>query len=85
MSGYGDLLIAFGARVRLVRLERRLSQEALAHEAGLDRTYIGLVERGKRNASLVNVCRLARALKTSPASLLEGIGCEERQGQGSSG
>ena len=59
----------FGARVRELRLARKLSQEQLAFEAGLDRTYVVSVERGRRNVSLVNIVRLAKALKTEPADL----------------
>lgn len=64
------LLRAFGASVRAIRLDRALSQEALAERAGLHRTYVGDIERGRRNVSLVNIDRLARALSTSPADLL---------------
>lgn len=60
----------FGARVRELRLARGLSQEALAHEAGLDRTYIGGVERGERNISLVNISKIADALKVHAKDLL---------------
>jgi transcriptional regulator with XRE-family HTH domain len=63
----------FGHQVRGARLARGLSQEALAHEAGLHRTYVGSIERGERNVSLQNILRLARALKTTPSNLLEGI------------
>ena len=63
----------FGRTVRALRAQRGLSQEALAAEAGFDRTYISLVERGLRNISLVNICRLARALGVRPASLLEDL------------
>lgn len=52
----------FGARVRELRLERGMSQEKLALEAGLDRTYIVSVESGRRNVSLVNIVRIAKAL-----------------------
>jgi transcriptional regulator with XRE-family HTH domain len=59
----------FGKRVREARLERGLSQEALAHEARLDRTYIGGVERGERNVSLINIHKIANALGVSVAGL----------------
>ena len=56
----------FGERIRALRNERGYSQESLALECGLDRTYIGGVERGERNISLVNIYKIARALKVSP-------------------
>jgi transcriptional regulator with XRE-family HTH domain len=54
--------IAYGRALRQLRSERRLSQEALAHLADLDRTYVSGIERGERNPSLENVLRLADAL-----------------------
>jgi transcriptional regulator with XRE-family HTH domain len=63
----------FGRRLRRLRRDRDLSQEALAHMAGLDRTYVSGVERGERNPTLVNVCRLAGALGVDLAVLLEGV------------
>lgn len=59
----------FGARVRYLRLRIGLSQEELADRCGLDRTYIGGIERGERNPSLKNLLRLAQALEVTPASL----------------
>lgn len=47
-----------------------VSQEELAHEAKIDRTYISGIERGKRNPSLDLIARLAKTLKTTPAALL---------------
>ena len=52
----------FGERARELRINKGLSQQALGLDSGLDRTYIGGVERGERNISLVNIYRLAEAL-----------------------
>ncbi|KXZ61395.1 anaerobic benzoate catabolism transcriptional regulator [Microbacterium laevaniformans] len=57
-------------RVRELRQSAGLSQEQLAHQAGLDRSYVGQVERGERNVSLDNIHRLAEALGVSPGALL---------------
>ena len=58
----------FGSRVREQR--RGLSQEGLAEQAGLHRTYIGSVERGERNISLVNILVLAEALDVDAGELV---------------
>lgn len=65
------ILTLFGERVRVLRQAHSLSQEALALAAGLDRTYIGGVERGERNISLINIQKIAQALNVSPADLLQ--------------
>lgn len=62
-----------GRRVREARLRAGLSQEELAHAAGLHRTYVGSVERGERNLSVANVYALASALAIGPGSLLEDV------------
>ena len=67
----------FGRRLREMRLSRGMSQMQLAHEVGLDPTYISSVERGRRNISLVNIHSLAVALSVPPASLLSDEGLEE--------
>lgn len=61
----------FGRCLQRNRKAAGLSQEALAQLAALDRSYVGSVERGERNISLENICRLARALRISPSRLLE--------------
>lgn len=65
-----EVLGRFGDRVRAKRDELGISQEELAARADLDRTYIGGVERGERNVSLINIHRLARALGLAPRDLL---------------
>jgi len=61
-----DILKRFGKRVREVRLQCGIaSQMALANKAGLDRTYVGGIERGERNVALKNVDRIAKALGIS--------------------
>jgi transcriptional regulator with XRE-family HTH domain len=62
----------FGERLRSLRLTKGLSQEALAHSCGLDRTYIGSVERGERNISLINIHIIAAALGVPVAELFNG-------------
>lgn len=61
---------AFGATVRAVRQQNGISQEELALRTGLDRSYVGQVERGERNLTLENIYKLADGLGVPPASLL---------------
>lgn len=58
-----------GRRVRLLRLKASQSQEDLADVCGLDRTYVGGIERGERNPSLKNLLRIASALNVSISEL----------------
>lgn len=60
--------------VKAARKALDLSQEALALETEIDRTYISGIERGLRNPSLTLIVKLAAALKTTPAALLTSIG-----------
>ena len=59
----------FGDRVRQLRSDRRLSQEEMAHRAGVHRTYLGGIERGERNPSLRNIAAIAKALGVSLSEL----------------
>ncbi len=70
------ILAAFGERLRTVRVRISISQEALAELADLDRTYISLLERGKRNPSLVCVANLAHALNVTISELCDFTGSE---------
>lgn len=59
-----------GGNVRRLRLSAGLTQEQLAFEANIDLTYVGGIERGRRNPSLLVMVRIARALKVEPERLL---------------
>ena len=63
----------FGLRVRALRKEKDFSQEAFADRCGLDRTYIGGIERGERNVAIRNIERIAKALGISISELTSGL------------
>ncbi|MGA2330117.1 MAG: helix-turn-helix transcriptional regulator [Bryobacteraceae bacterium] len=65
-----SILTVIGNNVRHLRKKLGLSQEELGDTAGLDRTYIGGIERGERNVSALNIAKLAKALKVKPERLL---------------
>ena len=68
-----DVLTKFGKRVREKRTAMGLSQEAFADKAGLDRTYMSGIERGKRNLALRNIEAIAKALGISISELTRGV------------
>lgn len=68
-----DPKISFGERLRSLRNDAGLSQEALGHIANVDRTYVSSCERGKRNVTLEIIVRFAIALEIPPGSLLSDI------------
>lgn len=65
-----DITQLFGEKVRSVRKEQQLSQDELADQCGLHRTYIGAVERGERNITLINAEKIANALQVSLSELV---------------
>jgi transcriptional regulator with XRE-family HTH domain len=66
-----EILIMFGERVRLLRKRMGISQEELAYKANLHRTYIGMIERAEKNITLLNIEKIAVALKVPVTDLLE--------------
>jgi transcriptional regulator with XRE-family HTH domain len=66
-----DPRLLFGRRLAELRRTKGWSQEKLALESGLARSYLGGVERGKRNIALLNICRLAETLEVSTAELMK--------------
>lgn len=70
MASKQKILIKFGERVREIRKERGISQEQLSFKADLHRTYIGMIERAEKNITLVNIEKIANALKISVDDLM---------------
>jgi transcriptional regulator with XRE-family HTH domain len=70
MQTLSDVFVRFGKKLREIRESRGVSQEKLAEMAYLHRTYVSSVERGKRNISLLNIERLAKALGVSLQELM---------------
>ncbi len=68
-----DIKQKFGKKVKEFRYLRKFSQEDLALEADLDRTYINSIENGRRNVSLINIEKIAKALKVKVKDLLEEV------------
>ena len=71
MTDLDSLQKIFGDSVRKARLLSNYSQEELADAAGLDRSYLGSVERGERNVSLINIYKIAKALNISTSELVK--------------
>jgi len=67
-----DVTQVFAENIKRLRREQSISQEALADKAGLHRTYIGAVERGERNITLLNANRIAEALGVKLSECLQG-------------
>lgn len=67
------ILETLGVTIRLLRQQRGLSQEALANLAHIDRSYMSGIERGRRNISLLNMARIATALRVSLTDLLSSV------------
>ncbi|MBX3708722.1 MAG: helix-turn-helix transcriptional regulator [Gammaproteobacteria bacterium] len=66
-------LVKLGKRIRELRKEKGFSQENFAYEVGLDRTYMGSVERGERNIAAINLIRIAKCLKVDVGELFPSI------------
>lgn len=73
MSTNDPPLIKLGQNIKFHRSSNKLSQEKLAEICGFDRTYISLIERGKRNISFTNLLKVAVGLDTSVSDLTKGI------------
>jgi transcriptional regulator with XRE-family HTH domain len=68
-----DIKIKFGKKVKLLRIEKGWSQDKLALNADLDRTYIPSIEKGERNISITVIEKIADALKVSISDLFKDL------------
>ena len=73
MGEADDILARFGRKVRKLRQAKGLSQEAFAAECGMDRTYMGGIERGERNVALRNIELIARTLGITLSELMKSV------------
>lgn len=75
--------LAFGREIKQAREALRKSQETLAFEAGIHRTYVSLIERGQKSPTLAVIVRLARALNVQPSELIRRVEATFEQVNGS--
>ncbi len=73
--------VAFGIVLRDLRKQRELSQEALAHESGLERNYISLLELGRNSASIKTLFKLSPVLGVPVSELMEKVEQLQRHGK----
>jgi transcriptional regulator with XRE-family HTH domain len=66
-----EISVKFGERLRELRTQKGLSQEQLAHDANVHRTYIGMIERAEKNITLGNIEKIAKALNVNITELLK--------------
>lgn len=66
-------LTALGSRIRHRRKQLALTQEELADRSGMDRSYVGGIERGKRNITFTKLCQISAALECDVAALVHGL------------
>jgi transcriptional regulator with XRE-family HTH domain len=64
-------LIRLGQHVRKLRLEQSISQEALAEKAGVHRTYVGMIERGEKNITVLSILKISAALGKNISDFFE--------------
>ena len=69
-----EVLLRFGTAVRATRLSIGVSQEDLAHRSGIDRSYMGAIERGEQNTGLLHIAKIAFALDVTVSELMVAAG-----------
>lgn len=66
-----SILLTFGQQIRALRQLKAISQEELAARAGVHRTYIGMIERGEKNVTIITMAKMATALNVNIVELLK--------------
>lgn len=72
-----DALKRLGQNIKDLRAAQQISQDKLAEDAGVDRSYMGMIERGESSPTVVPLMKIARALQVDVAELLAGIDLED--------
>ena len=70
MKNKDNLLLRIGEKVRVIRKDKHFSQEELADIANVHRTYIGMIERGEKNISILSLGKIAKVLKVNIKDIL---------------
>lgn len=73
MDDYSQSLEELGKRIRQLRAKKGFSQENFAAHAGLDRSYMGAIERGQRNITFFVLCQISAALDCDVSKLTKGL------------
>ena len=73
MSERDENLVTLGQQIRAERLKTGWSQEEFAHQCGIDRSYMGGIERGERNISFTKLCLIAETLQVGVAELTSSL------------
>lgn len=68
-----EILKKLGDRIRMARDMQKITQEELAERAGLHRTYIGMIERGEKNITILSLEKVSKALGLSLSNLINGL------------
>ena len=71
MQNEENILVAFGRRVKELRKSKKITQEQFANLCDLHKNYIGMIERGERNPSLINIQNIATAFEISLSELMK--------------
>jgi len=79
MNTHSPECVLFGAHMRELRNQKGFSQESFANKCGIHRTYVGGVERGERNPTLITILKISSALDIHPSELFKAMGAKTNE------